>query len=261
MSTFRFSRYKLLIFFTIVVFLGALFVYLWNLDDTTTPTSATNKDPLVTAFEESGAKFQELTAQSWGKVGSGGHNLDELKALYQKIIQAMGKGAEVSITESTDQNYTGIAAAGKTPEGYDINITLQSISDSYEDDETYLIIDLHENIDCAEAGKIRKAADSYFAAVDATGETSVLISGYFEQILNLKAKESLVEAVFKKVGGEELESVDTETYLSKSGYCPGLPRSITSNGQKINLQIALFDNEVQNQTGIFIGTPLIFSEY
>ncbi|MDO4541757.1 MAG: YwmB family TATA-box binding protein [Bacillota bacterium] len=260
MPHFRLHRLRILIFFGVVVFLGALFIYLWNLD-APVPTAAEKKDILVAAFEESGAAFQELTAQSWGKVGTGRENLPELEALYEKVVASLGEGAKVTIEEATEENYVGLSATGKTPQGYDINITLQSIKDNYEEDETYLIIDLHENLDSKEAAGIRQTAENCFAAVNAKGETSVLISGYFEHILNGEAKKALTTAVFASVGGESVETVDSGTYISDSGYCPGLPRSITANGQEINLQIALFDNEVQNQTGIFIGTPLIFSEY
>lgn len=260
MSYLGLNRMKLIIFFTITVFLGAVFLYLWKLDDPV-PTVSQSEDPLVLAFEESGAQFQELTAQSWGKVGSQGYSLEELNGFYEDIIKALGKGSQIEVTDSTQENYIGLVAAGKTAQGYDINITLQTIKDSYEDDETYLIVDLHEALDSSAAESIRKTADSCFKALGTTGETSVLITGYFEEVISSQAKQNLGKAIFSSVGGSVLEAVDSGSYISQSGYCPGLPRSVTSNGKEINLQIALFDNELENQTGIFIGTPLIFSEY
>lgn len=260
MSYLGLNRMKLIIFFTITVFLGAVFLYLWRLDDPT-PVVSQPDDVLVAAFEESGAKFQELTAQSWGKIGSGGYSLDELNGFYEEIIKSLGKGCQIEVTDTTQENYIGLVATGKTAQGYDINITLQTIKDSYEDDETYLIVDLHEGLDSSAAESIRKIADSCFKALGATGETSVLITGYFEDIISIEAKENLGKAVFSAAGGSVLEGIDSGSYISQSGYCPGLPRSVTSNGKEINLQIALFDNELENQTGIFIGTPLIFSEY
>ena len=100
-----------------------------------------------------------------------------------------------------------------------------------------------------------------FEAVGGDGETSMLLSGEFNTILSMDEKKSVASLVFHSVGGEILEGVENETYLSQSGYCPGLPRSVTSNDQSINMQIAMFDNEVLDETCFYLGSPLVFSEY
>lgn len=261
MTIFQLTKTKVLIIFLLLLLLAFTSAYILWRQDGETPTAANQKNPLTVAFEESGAEFQELTVKSWGQVAGGECTIDELKDMYGKIEAALGKGTEITVNENEADNYKGITAQGKTAQGYDINFTIQSINDSYQEDETYLIVDLRERLDWREASKIGAVADTCFSAIDAEGETSILLSGYFQRRLNSEAKTALVKNIFNAVGGEIIEGVDNDTYISESGYCPGLPRSITSAAGEINLQVALFDDEVKNQTGIFIGTPLIFTEY
>lgn len=256
---FYLSKGKFTVMCLILIALVLSFIYYWNYE--INDVVSNEKNSLVVAFENSGAKFQELTAQSWGKIDNENHSLEDIYTLYGKIEKVLGANAKIKVEENSDKNYVGITATGKTQEGYELNLTLQSISDNFEKDETYLIVNLIEGMDYQEAGKIKKTAESYFQALSASGETSVLISGYYDKMLSEKEKTDKSKKIFAAAGGSIIEGVDTKSYMSKSGYCPNIKTYINTEGKKINLQVALFDNEVQKQTCLFLGSPLIFSEY
>ncbi|MEE0775686.1 MAG: YwmB family TATA-box binding protein [Bacillota bacterium] len=227
----------------------------------TSETASGAEDTLITAFENSGAQFSGVTAQSWGTLPATATTLDDIKDLYTKALEVLGSQVRINTTTYKDDYNVGITAEGTTDDGYTVDLVIQSISDTDGTAETYLIVNLTEENDLAAVAAIGKKAESLFSAVGGAGETSLLLSGNFDTILTMKEKLSVSELVFHSVGGEILEGVENETYLSQSGYCPGLTRSVTSNGQTINMQIAMFDNEVVDETCFYLGTPLVFSEY
>lgn len=257
----RFWNKKMMLLIAAVMLIVILLAIVVYFLPRTAETTGEADDILITAFENSGAVFSGVTAQSWGTLDATAKTLDDIKALYEKAIEVLGDQLSVETTTYKDDYNVGITAEGTTDDGYAVDLVIQSISSTEGTTETYLIVNLTEDQDLAAVPAIGKKAETLFEAVGGDGETSMLLSGEFNTILSMDEKKSVASLVFHSVGGEILEGVENETYLSQSGYCPGLPRSVTSNDQSINMQIAMFDNEVLDETCFYLGSPLVFSEY
>ena len=57
------------------------------------------------------------------------------------------------------------------------------------------------------------------------------------------------------------DKISDGSYISFSGYTPNLSGSIQSDDHTINLQTALSDNDVDGSTHIYLGTPVVFSDF
>ena len=57
------------------------------------------------------------------------------------------------------------------------------------------------------------------------------------------------------------EKIKEDDYLSYSGYTEQFSYSVNSGDHSINLQAALSDNEEEGRTHLYLGTPLVFSDF
>lgn len=221
----------------------------------------TADEAFLNAFRSSEANFRELTVQCWGKIDTQFHDSASLNGIYEQLAAIVGGDNDLLREEYGDSFYTGITVKGYTGDGFYMEMMLQSISDGYEEDETFLIVNLSEKSESQELSRITAKCNEFFKTVEAEGETQILLSAYFEELLSPRQKRTVAERIFKDGGGEIIEGVDEDTYMSRSGIYPGLGDGVVSAGKKINLQVAMFDNEVNDETSIYLGTPLVFSEY
>lgn len=219
--------------------------------------------PFISAFNASGADFQDITVQAWVKTDNIFHSAAELDEIYKKIAGQIkpAKKQDYNREDYDDDSYTSITINGLTEEGYTLEMVLQSIKDNYEEDETYLIVKLTEKSDYNKVKTLEDKVDSIFKVIEMEPEMNTLLTASFDRVLSMKEKRNLAETVFQEAGATIVEGVEEKNYLSKSGYVEGMRRSVDSEGKEINLQFALLDNEVDGQTWLYLGTPLVFSEY
>ncbi|WP_157796566.1 YwmB family TATA-box binding protein [Bacillus sp. FJAT-45037] len=78
-------------------------------------------------------------------------------------------------------------------------------------------------------------------------------------------KQSLIEEarlMLSDLGATEVESLNEETFVSVSAYNNVWTDAIVTNGQKMNLQLALRQEDTMGSgTTVTIGTPIITTEY
>ena len=61
--------------------------------------------------------------------------------------------------------------------------------------------------------------------------------------------------------GDVAEKVSDGSDVSFSGFSEHLGSGVTSGRHTVNLQTALSDNEEEGRTHIYIGSPVVFSDF
>lgn len=86
------------------------------------------------------------------------------------------------------------------------------------------------------------------------------IQGEFNDKMNttLPNKMEKILAVFQAT---EIESLKEESFISVSSYSTKFQTSVETNGKEMNLQLGMRKNEVNANTTIVVGTPIITVEY
>lgn len=69
------------------------------------------------------------------------------------------------------------------------------------------------------------------------------------------------DKLLKAFSASKVEEVNEETFVSLSAYHKKWKANITTNNQRMNLQIALRDTGLGGATTVTIGTPIITTEY
>lgn len=248
-------------FFVILLGVFSFWGYLMFSSETVLTVNAEKKYPLPTAFKESGAVFREVKVQAWAEIPKHYQTLAEMTTAIQTLTGGLNPPEDFRTETHEDEYSMGITATGRTGKGYLAEITLESVKEDNAADTTYLILNFSETLDFEEIPSMEKVTSRCFAKFDGIPEISVLLAGSYDILLNNAEKKVVAKKIFKKIDGKAREMVDNGDYLSESGYSAALKNAVISDGKKINLQIAMFDNEVTSETWIYIGSPLIFSEY
>ncbi|HMM06258.1 MAG TPA: YwmB family TATA-box binding protein [Clostridiales bacterium] len=223
--------------------------------------SAVVDKPLLTAFKESEADFTCITAQGWCQIDTVFHGGEELFSFYESIKEVLGDDDLLSIDEYDDQSYAGITVFGNTEQGYEMDLVLQSMADEASGSETYLIVNLSDEQDVRDIDEVDTYLGTIFAAVSSKSEPSLLIEGEYDELKSKREKKKIAKAIFKALDGKIEEKISDDGYVSYSGYTELISNSITSDNRKINLQVALSDNEQDQSTIIYIGSPVVFSDF
>lgn len=223
--------------------------------------SASVNAPLLLCFDESNAEFVSMAVQSWAKVDDRFHDRNELEPFYRKIKKSLGSDMSISEEIHDDENYAGYSVSGKTEQGYSIDLVLQSIGGEDAAGETYLIANIVDTQKVKDLRSVEKFLKRVFTSISCKGDPSVVLEGKYDGMRSENEKKAIAEKIFQTLGARIEEYAIDDDYVSYSGYSDKIACSVTSDDHKINLQVALSDNEVQGCTHIYIGSPVVFSEF
>lgn len=224
--------------------------------------TATNLDvPLLAAFQESNAGFTSITAQGWAELDHVFHNGEELFSFYESMKEVIGSDDLLSVDEYDDEGYAGITVYGTTAQGYNLDMVLQSMADEEGGGNTYVIVNLTDKASASDLGDIQTYLGKVFSSVSAQKDLSLLIEGKYDDLLSKREKKKITKAIFKALDGDIEEKVAGDGYTSYSGYTSLIENNVTSGDHKVNLQVALSDNEEDGYTSIYIGSPVVFSDF
>ncbi|MGN0962090.1 MAG: YwmB family TATA-box binding protein [Clostridia bacterium] len=223
--------------------------------------SSAVKPSLETAFKESGAEFLSLSAQCWTKIDSEFHDGQELSYYYEELRGLLGDDDLLSFDEYDDEGYAGFSINGVTEQGYEMNLVVQSLGDRNTEDETYIIVELVDENSIRHLSDMRSYMEKLFGFVSAEAEPSYMIEGAYDEIKSTREKKNIAKKIFRVFNGEIEEKIKEDDYLSYSGYTEQFSYSVNSGDHSVNLQAALSDNEEEGRTHLYLGTPLVFSDF
>lgn len=227
----------------------------------TVPAAAASEMSLSTLFQESGAEMVQLSAQCWEQIDNNFHGGEDMALYYEGIREVLGDDDLLSFDEYDDQGYAGFSISGITEQGYTLNLVVQSLGDRNTEDETYIIVELADKSGSGDIENIRSYLNDIFSAVSCRCDPSFMVEGKFDELLSKREKKRISKNIFALMEGKIEEKVSDGSYVSFSGYTEHLPGGVQTDDHTINLQTALSDNEEEGSTHIYIGTPVVFSDF
>lgn len=89
----------------------------------------------------------------------------------------------------------------------------------------------------------------------------VSIQGTTARPWSRSEQQSFIHHVLEGMDAHEVEAMRDRFSTSVSAFSPQLGKPVQSNGQNINVQMAVRNDQVTNRTVITLGTPIITIEY
>jgi hypothetical protein len=87
------------------------------------------------------------------------------------------------------------------------------------------------------------------------------ITGTFDGKLDYKRVDQIGSVVLEAAGAKKIEGIKDENLISVSAYSPVMGDSVMTGSEKVNLNLAIRYNSLENKTYIWLGTPVIAIEY
>ncbi len=224
-------------------------------------TSALLREPFETIYAETGAEMLSLTLRGWAQVDDAYHDGSSLAALYRNIRDVLGNDRELFLEEYDDDGFSSIVIRGKAENGAELNLTLQSLREGSDGAGTYLIAESRISAGKKDLSGLDRYTASIFSALKADYNPSLLMEGKYKKLISKKEKKEIAESIFSAVDGKIEEQVSDGAYLSCGGFSDILGGGVMSGDHMINLQVALSDNEEEEATYLYVGSPVVFSDY
>lgn len=248
----------------ILVFLGCLVAsgcfinYYYN---NIKPAVKTVSQPMQVAFQSSKAIFVETKLQGWAKINDLFSTGEELLSYGSQIEHILGLEDAVIREEASDQGFNSLKITGQISEKLTVEIIFQSLTDTKSKDETYLIVNM---VDFRGPGFLNLAKGkmrSAFQVFQQEPEINQLMIGFQEGKLSKKSYSNTINGIFSSVGGRISGEVEEENYFSITGYVPNIEEKLKVGQRDVNIQVAMAYDELENKTYIYIGSPLVYSDY
>lgn len=91
--------------------------------------------------------------------------------------------------------------------------------------------------------------------------SSLVCSGKIKGIVPNNVMKSRVENILTWMHSKEIDIMENDQVVSVTGWTPMLSKRLTVEKKSVNINMAFRYNFVENNTLVYIGTPVITSEY
>jgi hypothetical protein len=127
--------------------------------------------------------------------------------------------------------------------------------------ETYLYINLIKKEHFIEINDIIYKIEDIFRNYGEKAEITTCIIGSFDGKFTEKDVEKKVKKAIHKLNGKIVDVYKDDQMISYTAYTDYIENNILAGEDKINLNVAIRYNEYDDNTLIWIGTPIITSGY
>lgn len=216
---------------------------------------------LAQAFAATKADVEGYSVHNWSVIDKEYRTPEQLKALGQKLNKSFAAQAPKETLEgSGDQNsYT---LRGTRSDGAEAQIVLTSMK--FQDRAPQTVLVLRVEREAQDLGGFQDAIHSVRETVNqanAIPQISTCIKGLRADKMSDGASNTLIRDVFQNVKAKEIEGVRSELVTSLSGYSPLTKDYIVTNGNKMNLQVAVHYDAHLDKTRVVVGSPIVTIEY
>lgn len=150
---------------------------------------------------------------------------------------------------------------GVDTKGNLVTINISSYEVNGYPGETSLFINLINNEQIVENNDIILKVENIFDNYDKMVNITSCIVGKVNGKLDMEEKEKNIMQDTEKLKAKVVETYREDNILSLSMFTPLIDEYIYTGNKKMNLNIAVRYNELENSTYVFIGTPIITIGY
>ncbi|PWK16250.1 YwmB family TATA-box binding protein [Tumebacillus permanentifrigoris] len=216
---------------------------------------------LAQAFAATKADVEGYSVHNWSVIDKEFRSQEQLKALGQKLNKTFAiQAPKETLDGGGDQNsYT---LRGTRADGGTAQIVLTSMKFQDRSPQTALVLTVDR--DAQDLGGFQAAIQEVretVSAANAIPQISTCIKGLLADKMSDGASSTLIRDVFQDVKAKEIEGVRSELVTSLSGYSPLTKDYIVTNGNRMNLQVAVHYDAHLDRTRVLVGSPIVTIEY
>jgi len=217
---------------------------------------------VVRAFKESGASFGRLQVNGWTTVDQTFLARDSALMYFNARVGKLFKPDSLPRASIIEKDgYIIMKIQGEVDEHVAASITMQVPAEGSKVllRQSYLIISLGTSESLVQYDKMHRIMDTFSDGVDS--HKSTVISGSYQGIMNRKKQLEILDKMLMVTDSSKVDTMADRQLISVTGYSPKVSKRLTYAGKSVNMNMALRYNFVEKKTLLYVGSPLITSEY
>ncbi|HEX3028079.1 MAG TPA: YwmB family TATA-box binding protein [Clostridia bacterium] len=218
---------------------------------------------LVKAFNCSGAKVVSSEVYIYGRLGKKYDTLRELESITDQVSNSLGMVKDSTYSENTTKNDETIKVEirGTNEDRNIIDINAEAGRQSVTSAERFISVCV--TVDLSDKGleAIRGKVAGVLKRFGIEPKVNSCIIGSFNGKLNTNQMNDVCIRMFNEIEAKKVEDMRDNSLISVSAYSPFIGDSISVNGRKVNMNLAVRYNSYEKKTYIWLATPVITTEY
>jgi len=211
---------------------------------------------ITEAFIKSDTDHMESTLEMIGEYKKGEMTEEEKKAVINTIADAIGLKVDNDYTGWSDEERSELLVYKQAKQA-STQIKLVSIKEG-NTNKNYITIQLSLSNSIQNIDQYKKIVEDVLGTLDVKDEQVILkYEGSREGELSSEEKQELAENLIAELQGNVALKYDEGDLYTVYGYTGMLKEYISSMGNKINIQVVITYNEVNNRTRIVLATPIL----
>lgn len=217
----------------------------------------------VKAFSTTTFQIKESQLHIWGEYIPKFMEAMEIKSVVYDIANVLELKDYSEKYEETDTKKTFEITKVSDDATTSIKLveTINAVEDSTYRSQNYLTIDisLHNKVDSITY--FQEQLEDYFNKIDVTPKTGLAITAIKNgKISDSEAKEVMTHLI-EALSGEIKSLIMEKDLKNMYGYTRYVNNYVTSNGERINMDIAVSYNELEDNTYLYGAIPVITFDY
>ncbi|MEN3005697.1 YwmB family TATA-box binding protein [Dehalobacterium formicoaceticum] len=254
-------KFKRGIFFTFLIGIIAISSFINYYYNSAKPAAKISYPSMEGSFQQSQATFAETKLQGWAKINEKYAAQEELSAFGGQIQGILGIKNPITKEEISEDRFRSLKIKGQIEKNFEAEVVFQSLKDTKNQEETYLIISMVDRRGTGNLKEMEESIHTSFRLFDQQPKINQLLIGFYGGKLSPKSCQNRINEIFSALDGKIIGEVEEENYLSKTGYVPNFEETLKVDQQDLNLQAAMFYDELADRTYLYLGSPLIYADY
>lgn len=224
---------------------------------------ATNETivPLTAALEAMGATPEQVTVHGWTLLPRQDATITELASIVEAAVQRLELADVIVTYKQNASSRHRLVRADMRGDNLQAAVIAQVMypSQPNKQPEVHLIINMDGRAQEVQdwSYKINQIA----ATEDAVPHIYTCLTGWFDGRLEDGQLRVRLQHAFSVINASVHDTVTDFHYISMSGYSPLVDESLTMNGKKVNVNMAMRYSPTDNRTYCLVGSPVITQEY
>lgn len=219
---------------------------------------------IADAFRTTGAKFEKMNLQGWAQLNNRYSTETEMTALLAKAAAELGlDNQKLTTKKQQEASLLSLTRSGWMDRHTYITVIVQTMRDNgtHKKGETYIIVGISHFVSPENYNFLRNKIVKVFSQTDVQGHFSTIIAGKVAGKIEVFEMQKMAKKVMKKVGAGITDNYADGRMVSVAGFTPAIADRLTLGAKSVNINMAARYDSVDKTTYIYIGTPIITTEY
>ncbi len=243
------------------LFIPALLILIGALIYPEIGSTRTSMEPVAEAVMQAGADFDSAEVNGFGLINDDFMEYEEMKSVAAGLADSIGSSADqYEISGEDESEYRQVilkSDGGENP----FVISLQSYK-LPSGNESYLIVNLYgKNKDADIDGMYQNAGDCFAKLSAKKLQITVIVTGHYDGQLAEKDMNEKMDYIMSYLNASYHKNEMYDDLFTATGYTEKISEYIKLGSEKINVDLAMRYSESDGKTYIWLGSPVITTDY